>query len=115
MHVLRNAGQEGLSTTPDAITTGQNSGYQAVGLCVAAQPLRIVLLGYDMKFAPDGRAHWHKEHPVGVQTERWYSETFVRHFNRLAKLTPVPIVNATPDSALRCFPTMALQEALRLP
>jgi hypothetical protein len=43
------------------------------------------------------------------ELSRW-----IRNFERAAKLLPegIRIINATPDSALTCFPTMPLEEAL---
>ena len=67
LHVLRNAGVDGLESDPSALRHGRNSGYQAIGLAVHLGAARIVLLGYDMQ--PDGRRiHWFGEHP---RPTRW--------------------------------------------
>lgn len=94
-----------------AIKQGENSGFQAVGLAIAFGAARVVLLGYDMKPAANGRMHWHADHPRVNPVARKFP-TWCAHFAQLAKESPVPIVNATRDTALTCFPRVTLAEAL---
>jgi hypothetical protein len=111
VHLVRNGGTEGLSTQPDALRTGGNSGYQAVGLAIAAGAATVVLLGYDMR-AVGGRLHWHREHPASTY-EGWYSDVYVKLFRKMGKLPPgVRVVNCTPGSALDCFERGALESVL---
>jgi len=103
----------GIPKRPNAIAMGGNSGYQAVALAVHFGAARIVLLGYDMR--NDGkRTHWHGNHvrlgnPIPTKFRDWLA-----HFELLKCQLPkgVTVINATPDSALRCFPMMSLREAL---
>lgn len=106
MHLLHNAGVEGLSNKPNALCTGSNSGYQAVGLAIAAGARQIILLGYDMRFI-GGRSHWHGGHPV-QQSEGTYTMTFAANFRKL-RAPGVDILNATPGSALNAFPFVDLE------
>jgi hypothetical protein len=92
------------------VRQGENSGFQAVGLAIAFGAARVVLLGYDMK-PGKGRMHWHADHPR-VNPHRRKFGAWCAHFARLAEESPVPIVNATRDSALTCFPRMSIAEAL---
>lgn len=73
---------------------------------------RIILLGYDCKYADDGRRHWHGDHPKGlgnaVSMPKWMGQ-----FKEIADhLRGVMIVNASRDTALRFWPRQSLEEAL---
>jgi len=102
---------EGFSFEPGIIHQGGNSGFQAVNLALLWGATRIVLVGFDMQ-----GSHFFGEHPQMPRRSpakrnfaRW-----IRHFERAAKLLPdgIKIINATPDSAMKCFPMMDLAEAL---
>lgn len=110
VHMLRNGGTEGISADPKAIRTGQNGGYQAINIAILAGASRILLIGYDMKYT-GGRSHWHGDHPVTVP-EAWYS-SYKKHFERLAKAPPVPIINCTLDTAIEGFPRGEIEEVLQ--
>jgi len=92
---------------------GGNSGYQAVALAIHFGATRVVLLGYDMR--NDGkRTHWHGNHvrlgnPIPSRFGDWLG-----HFELLNRQLPagVSVINATPNSAIRCFPMMNLRDAL---
>lgn len=100
----------GISKNPNTIRQGGNSGYQAIGLALLFGAARIVLVGYDMQFT-NGRKHWHRDHaknnPTGAALKNWRA-----NFNELASVSPVPIVNASRETALACFPRVSLEEAL---
>lgn len=109
VHVLRNGGQEGISLEPNALRTGQNGGYQAINLALLAGAAKVVLLGYDMKYAPDGRSHWHKGHPTAVPAI-WYEQTYARHYKAFEGYH-VPVVNCSKETVLK-LPRMSIEEAL---
>ncbi len=106
----------GVSTTPGTIRHGGNSGFQAVSLALHFGAARVVLLGYDMQFT-DGRTHWHGDHrgtaknpmgnPIAKRMKDW-----IGRFEQLAAEAAVPIVNATRQTALACFPRATIEEAL---
>jgi hypothetical protein len=100
------------STDPSCIHYGGNSGFQAVNLALLFGARRIVLVGFDMH-AASGKAHFFGDHPPRLRRSTNY-ERFVPAFAEAAKSVPagVSIINATPGSALRCFPVMAVHEAL---
>lgn len=103
---------EGLSKTADAITQGENSGYQAIGLAVLAGVKKIVLLGMDMH-----GGHWHGDHPAGIRATLPF-RAWLRNFIQLAadlKRVGVEVINCTPGSALKVFPYVELKEVLCLP
>lgn len=127
--VLRNLSLQGgtmgrLSLDPTGIYTGQNSGYQAIGVAVLYGCRRIVLLGYDMraKEMPQdepGRGgvklshHWFGDHPWPSDggSYRYFREEFGR-MAPTARMNGIEILNATPDSALEHFPMVTLDEVM---
>ena len=98
----------GFSTDPAVIHYGSNSGFQAVNLAILFGCRRIVLVGFDMH-----GTHFFGRHPKGLRNTTNYAN-FIRAFDLAAKRLPagVEIVNATPGSALRCFPMVNLDDYL---
>lgn len=96
---------------PGAIRHWRNSGFQAVQLALQAGAARVVLLGFDMKFTAEGRKHWHADHAGRNPAARSF-KGWIAGFDALAAAAPVPIVNASADTALACFPRMPLAAAL---
>jgi hypothetical protein len=114
VHCLRVGRPQGLSTKPDTLHTGSNSGFQSVNLCYLAGVRRIVLLGFDMR-AVNKRTHWHPGHPVRTP-ETVYARLMVpRMKTALPQLhaAGIEVINATPGSALRLFKMGTLQNALK--
>lgn len=105
----------GLSLDPGAIVSGKSSGYQAINLAVLLGAKRIVLLGYDMKSRADGQHH---HYPNAEARKGDCAPNYPQFLERMATLPPalaaagVEVVNATPGSALTCFPMQPLAEAL---
>jgi hypothetical protein len=100
------------STDPGCIHYGGNSGFQAVNLALLFGATRIILVGFNMQ--PIGsKVHFFGDHPKGLRQSARY-ERFLPAFAEAAKSLPagVTIINATPDSALKCFPVMSLDAAL---
>lgn len=101
--------------TPGIIGNGGNSGFQAVNLALQWGARRVILIGFDMtdtngvhfygRATGDGRTN-----PSQRNFQRW-----VRAFDAAAMQLPAlksAIINATPYSALTCFPKMDLAAAL---
>lgn len=110
--VLQNDGSEGLSERPDAIRTGQNSGYQAINIAVLAGAKRILLLGMDMRYV-NGRTHAHNGHQV-KHSESLYLQ-YAKNFRTLEnplKAIGVQVVNCTPGSAIKNFPFSTVEQEL---
>lgn len=110
--------ERSLSDDPARICWGRNSGYQAINIALLKGARRIVLLGFDMKFAPDGKKHWFGDHPTelhpkgGGDPQRWVG-AFDDVARGLEKFPGATVVNATRDTALTQFPRMTIQEALQ--
>ena len=109
----------GLSEDQNVISHGHGSGFSLVSMAHRAGADRIVLLGYDLKYAPDydGKSqtigsqprHFFGEYPSKMQ--HWPSVQVLRGvhielrelYRAVAKQGLVEIVNCTPDSAIDCF------------
>lgn len=112
-------GLVGLDPRPTHLRNGRNGGYQALHLAVHLGARRIVLLGYDMKPGPKGETHWFGEHvddtgrerPTGPATiAKWATnfETLVAPLQERG----IEVLNATPGSAITCFPRSRLEDCL---
>lgn len=116
-HALRNYGPgPGLAEQRDGVRHGWNTGYQAINLAVHMGARRIVLLGFDMKVAADGRQHWHRNHRM-LDGPAVYASKMLPCFATLVEpLTRrgIAIVNATRDTALTVFPRLPIDKALAL-
>ncbi len=112
-------GRAGLCLEPDRLRTGRNSGYQAVNLAVHLGAKRIVLVGYDMKVGPRGEQHWFGAHrdvdgrevPTAAATIAKWAPRFASMVPQLERLG-IEVLNATPGSAIDCFPRTALGDCL---
>lgn len=114
LRCLQDTGRWGYDPAPGCVRNGRNSGYQALHLAAQLGVSRAVLLGFDMQVAPDGRAHWHAEHPVQVSPSV-FRRLFIRGYETLAAelgQRGVEVVNCSPSSALTAFPRRALRETL---
>jgi hypothetical protein len=102
----------GFSLDPACIHYAGNSGFQAANLALLFGGNPIVLVGFDMRLLGKQR-HFFGDHQgklVNVgDPKRW-----VKHYDVAAARLPehVRVINATPGSALKCFPMMTLTEAL---
>jgi len=112
--LLRNTGESGLELDPTGVRTGKNSTYQAVNLAVHYGVRRIVLLGLDMGHSPHGHKYFYGNRPSHQQVVSPFAAMLVVWPTLLAPLTAlgVQLVNCSRQTALRCVPQMALEEAL---
>jgi hypothetical protein len=103
---------DGFSSDPGFIHYGSNSGFQAINLAILFGCKRIVLVGYDMRFV-GGRPHFFGAHKDGLfQCPDHQYRSDVKAFRKAVVPEVVAIINATPDSALDCYPFMTLEKAL---
>lgn len=94
---------------------GSNSGFQAVNLALHFGAKFIVLVGFDMRTV-DGKAHFFGTHPdpLGNGDDNTYRK-FANAFDTASRKLPkdVTIINATPGSAMKCFPITSINEAIK--
>lgn len=101
------------SLDPGFICYGGNSGFMATNLAILFGANPIILIGFDMR-AVNGKNHFFGEHGAGLNRVGNFKRWIDRFTNAAAKLPPhVRIINATPETALDCFPKMSLSEALK--
>lgn len=115
--VLRNTGDRGIETDPTGLRTGRNSGFAAMNLAVHLGAVRVLLLGYDMGVDPSGKRHFFGNHPPPLRSGPPYA-SFVAFFE--AAVEPlrqlgVEVINCSRQTALTCFPRMAIADALGVP
>lgn len=101
------AHQAGFSFDLGVIHYGDNSGFQAVNLALQFGATEIWLIGFDMHV--NGKEHFFGSHPAecrkGMVPGAWRAA-----FEAAERMLPpdISIVNATPGSALSCFPRATL-------
>jgi hypothetical protein len=96
------------------IAQGLNSGFQGVNFAAGRGGRRLILLGFDMGAAPDGRRHFFGDH-AGPLNENSPYDLFIKAFMKAAPLyaqAGVVIVNASRRTALKCFRRTHLEEEL---
>lgn len=120
IHWIAEVNRPGLSTDPGLLHHGHSSGYQLVGLAHRAGADRILLLGYDLSFAPDydgrnkrvgaGPRHFFGEYEERLQ--HWPSVAvqggvhveLLELYRSVARQGLVEIINCTGGGALDAFP-----------
>lgn len=105
-----------LSDDPQKLSTGRNSGFQAMNLVMLAGAKIIPLLGFDAQAALDGKKHWHGDHPprIGASGANQY-EYFRRAFSDAEteiSRRGVVVYNCSPHSAINSFPKRSIEEVL---
>jgi hypothetical protein len=112
VQVLRNTGASGLELEPTGLRTGMHSGYQAINLAVHLGAARILLLGYDLSDAPDGRKHWHPDHPGRNASP--YPQMLAAFPSLVEPLSAigVTVVNCSRRTVLEVFPKARLEDEL---
>lgn len=111
---LYQGGPRGLDTRPNALRHGSNSGYQAINLAYHFGVSRIVLLGYDLH-VDESQSHWHAGHGASLNSQAQALDLFLPRFPHLVeplRAAGVEVINATPSSALRCWPYIPLENLL---
>jgi hypothetical protein len=112
--VLRNTGFVGLELEPTGLRAGFNSGFQAINLAVHLGAARMLLLGYDLSPAPDGRTHWFGAHPDRQPSP--YA-AMIDAFPSLVeplKALGVSVINCSRRTVLQTFPRAPLADVLSL-
>jgi len=103
-----------LCPSPNVISRYGNSGAAALAIALQGNPSRVILLGYDSQKAPDGKAHWHDDHPGGMSNCKSIA-SWRKHFESaamLARRKQAQVLNASRETALRCFDRVRLEDVL---
>lgn len=98
------------------IGSGGNSGFQALNIAVQLGADRLILVGFDMNDSAPvhwyGRNRWPMANNPNAQNFRRWRDAFGTAAAQLQAMG-VRVINASPKSALTCFPVTSLDEALR--
>lgn len=95
----------------DCIASGGNSGFQAINLAANQGATKIILLGYDMQRVGMLK-HWYDDDKTLARVSRSSNyRDWLRRMRRAAELIPVPVLNATRETAIDCFPRVTLKQA----
>jgi hypothetical protein len=115
---LRNTGDAGLETDPAGLRHGSNSGYQCINLAYHLGAKRIVLLGYDMQVIGND-LHWNQKQRPERQDPAGFTQTLNIMLMKFPSLVVplqregIEVINATPNSRLKCWPYVALPKILQ--
>lgn len=100
---------------PGVIGSGGNSGFQAVNIAAQFGAKRILLVGFDMHTGAG--LHWYgantwsgANNPANRNLMRW-RDAFEDQA-RVLQRRQIEVVNASPDSALVCFPRDTIENTL---
>jgi len=101
----------GIEQKPNCVSWNRNSGISAINFAYHLGVKRVVLLGFDMRRI-DNKTNWHDQHPCPDKNPY---EMFLRVISSVqldAQRLKLEIINATPGSAIKVFPTMRLEEVV---
>ncbi len=106
---FKDQGQGAWPTGPGRACWGALSGFKLIHLVGVREtpPERIILLGYDHMHT-GGKAHHHEDY-TGGWTNAASLENHTHRYEAMAGESTVPIVNASRESALECFPKVELK------
>jgi hypothetical protein len=111
--VLRRGRRQRLERDPEFITHSNNAGAEALALSTMLGCKMVLLLGFDMKTV-NGRHNYHENH-VREIPENIYDDYFIGAFEVLSRDLEeigVRVINCTPNSALKVFPIVPLEEVI---
>jgi hypothetical protein len=120
---------DGFPKEPIFIHLGHSSGFQLPQLAYHAGFRRLLLCGYDMRYAKDydgrnqriGSSPRHYFGEYAPELQHWPSVKIrdgvfvelIEQFEKVKRLNPdVEIINCSPGSAMDCFPMSTLEEQL---
>jgi len=110
---VRGCNREGLGK--EIIHMNGSSGFQAINLAYLRGFKRVIVLGMDMKLGPKGEQHHHADHPSpcvqALDLKGWLHNSVKLGLD--FEKTDCEVLNATPGSALRCFPLVDWREVLK--
>ena len=103
--------EPGLSTDPQYVHSGGNSGYQAINLALHLGATRIILIGFDMCWN-NGKAHWFGNHPEGLNNAK--PDRYIAAFRTIKPCDyGVEILNCSRHTALDAFDRHNLDDICR--
>lgn len=93
------------------IAYGGNSGFQALNLAVVQGAKKVILLGYDYGHTALQPKHWFDNTEHRRDSRRSDYKSWIERMNTASKMIPVPVINASRQTALECFQRKTIEEA----
>lgn len=113
---LHNTEPLGFDPDPSCLRHGSNSGYQAIHLAAHLGAKRIVLFGFDMRVVGHQlHAEARPERQSEAVFQRTIEECMLPSFPTIVEPLAergIEVLNASPGSALKCWPMIGVEEAL---
>lgn len=104
----------GLSTKQEEVYWNRSSGACAIDIAAHLGARRVILFGYDMRRV-DGRSNWHDYYQTdNDDTYALFRQPFAKIAADL-RVQGIECINATPGSALTCFPIVEPGDVLPAP
>lgn len=105
-----------LMEKPAVVGSGGNSGFQALNLAVQFGARRIALVGFDM--SDRGGAHWYGRNnwAQAHNPDRTVFGRWIKAFETASvqlKAMGIEVVQASPNSALTCFPQLFVPDLVK--
>jgi len=110
---LKRGPRDGFSIDNRKVNHGGNSGFCAINLANLLGAGRIILVGFDMRVV-NGQHNYHSGHTREIADDIYENE-YVKPFSTLIKPAEekgIEILNATPNSALKCFEFIEIGDTL---
>lgn len=104
-----------LGEGPQQLNYGNHSGFQTLNIAVRLGAKRILLLGYDLCWSPDGKkAHWFGDHPPSLNRKPSYANwaTFYTQARPQLDELGIEVINCSSISAINAFPKKAIGACL---
>ena len=105
--VIKRGQRDGFSTSNRVVNHGGNSGFCAINLAGLLGAGRIILVGFDMRVV-NGQHNYHTEHYRRINNDIYETE-YIKPFSTLSGIS---ILNATPNSAIKCFEFVSLEDTV---
>lgn len=96
----------------ECLHSGGNSGFQAINLAILMGAEKIVLTGFD--YGSTDKKHFFGDHPGSLNRPHAYAAWLV-YLRDACKRSPVPIINASRETAIDFLPRMTMDQALCSP
>lgn len=112
--LLHRGTHTGLSSNPQILCHGTNSGYAAINLAVLLGCTKLILLGYDMS-PQNGKLHHYEDYPENTPLETFKTVYLPRYESLVPLLAQqsIQVWNASPSSLLPWWTKCTLQEAFK--
>lgn len=103
-----------LYSEPDGCA-GRDTGGSAINLAYLFGGEQIILHGFDMRRTQGEQNNYHSRHLAGTADNRRYEHIFIPSIKAMVeplRRAGVEVINATPGSALTCFPYIHADKVL---